>query len=261
MKKRLSWIKKSDQVQAKWIEGFIKKVMGQYQALYFPMRNVHYQEGYVSKFMECAKSWDEIAENREFCRNLKAAWNMHTKRKSRTKMVEGSYVISTQAKKTLASLAKDNNRSLSKTIEILLINVDGIIKKAKESNTELSEPTQLNDFMKINEVNDKLESREQELKEVRQKLEDTEKELNISNQKLKSFEESLKISEQKLKSVQHKLEATEKERDFSREKLEPVEESLKINEKNEESNTNKDSKRVETFMKRFPLKITNRSEK
>lgn len=202
MEKRLSWININNQDQAQWIEQYIKlNAIPRYINL--PL-NIPTQIRYISSFMEHAKYWEETAENREFCRNLKAAWNMRIKRKNNKKMVEGSYSISTKARKKLESLAKKNSCSLSSMIEMLITDGDSIRKPANELNIELNEPTQLNELTELNQFINKLELREQEVKEVRQKLEDTEKELNISNQKLEIIGDSLKKSEKKLESNANK---------------------------------------------------------
>ncbi|MFT6906228.1 MAG: chromosome segregation ATPase [Oleiphilaceae bacterium] len=267
MEKRLSWIDINKQEQVQWIEQFIKlKAVMLYPNLYFPLVHTFYPEGYVSKFMECAKSWDEIAENREFCRRLKAAWSMWIKRKKnkKIKMVEGSYLISSNARNKLELLAKHENSSLSNIIEMLLTDADAITKRANETNNELREKLKLKDHelksnqrrletteeelniskQKLRSIEESLKISDQNLKAVKQRLEDTEKELSTSKKRLESSEESLKTTELELKSVQQRLENTEKESNNSEEKLEPIKESLKIDEEKLEYNASNGNKKT-----------------
>jgi hypothetical protein len=237
MEKRLSWINTNNQEQVQWIEQFIKlKAVMLYQSLPFPLVHIFYQEGYVSKFMEYAKSWDEIAENREFCRNLKAAWNMWLKRKNDKKGVKGSYTISIHGRKKLESLAKKSGRSFSSVIERLITDADSIRKPANELNIELNEPIQINELIDHAEFIQKLESKDKELLSIQQDLESRDKELL-------SVQQDLESKDKELLSIKQKLENTEKELSSPKNTLELAEENFKISRKKLENNVNRDDKK------------------
>ncbi len=124
MEKRLSWITPQEPRQAEWLRGYISQ-KGWYSNTPFS----GWASSYVTSFLTEAMTWDENADTRERCRNLKAAWQSWDKRdknKQSHKFSEGSYTISSAARNQLERLAKDGNSSFSGVIEELLLNAQEI---------------------------------------------------------------------------------------------------------------------------------------
>lgn len=206
MGKRLSWIHEKNQEQALWIRTHISSKKKKDPSLGFPDSETRYIGEYISKFINLANGWPETSESREFCRNLKAAWNMYIKRKNNKKMVEGSYSISTKARKKLESLAKRDNSSLSNIIEGLITDSGSINKRDIELNNQHTAPQQVSDLVEIANLLDNLKSRDKELVSAHQDLELKDKELLLIQQKLENVEKELISTKNALKLSEEKLE-------------------------------------------------------
>ena len=125
MKKRLEWIDKNDALMVKWLIGYIQQHGWDFQ---FHSGN-ETQIDYIERFLKSANSWEESAQTREQCRNMKSAWKGWKKREDNRKnktIAEGNYTISMAARKELEQLAKKNKCSFSKVIETLLVNAKDI---------------------------------------------------------------------------------------------------------------------------------------
>ncbi|HBH7893875.1 hypothetical protein P3531_21510 [Vibrio parahaemolyticus] len=125
MKKRLEWIDKNDALMAQWLVGYISQ-----HEWIFPLNSGNETPSdYIDRFLKNAHSWEENAQTREQCRNMKSAWKSWKKREDNRKnatIAEGSYTISITARKELERLAKRHNCSFSKVIESLLLNAKEI---------------------------------------------------------------------------------------------------------------------------------------
>ncbi len=124
MRKRLSWIAIENAEQAEWLRAYISQ-----KGWCSNLSTVGWPQKYVISFLDEAMKWDESAETRERCRNLKAAWQTWKKRhknKQTPKFSEGSYNICIAARNQLEKLSKKNNANFSKVIEQLLLNAQEI---------------------------------------------------------------------------------------------------------------------------------------
>lgn len=136
MKKRLEWIDKNDELLTLWLVGYIPQ---HNWALPFNSDKQSRIE-YVDQFIERAHCWEESAQTREQCRNMKSAWKSWKKRednRNNKTIAEGNYTISMTARKELEQLAKRHNCSFSKVIENLLLNAKEIEHLQKEINKNL----------------------------------------------------------------------------------------------------------------------------
>ncbi|MDG2632482.1 hypothetical protein P7M35_21820 [Vibrio parahaemolyticus] len=136
MKKRLEWIDKNDELLTLWLVGYIQ------QHGWEPKFNSDSESttNYLAQFIEKAHYWEESAQTREQCRNMKSAWKSWKKRednRNNKTIAEGNYTISMTARKELEQLAKRHNCSFSKVIENLLLNAKEIEHLQKEINKPL----------------------------------------------------------------------------------------------------------------------------
>ncbi|PMG44094.1 hypothetical protein BCU90_23330 [Vibrio lentus] len=125
MKKRLEWIDKNDALMVQWLIGYIQ----QHGWVLLFNSGSETQIDYIERFLKSANSWEESAQTREQCRNMKSAWKGWKKREDNRKnktIAEGNYTISMAARKELEQLAKKNKCSFSKVIETLLVNAKDI---------------------------------------------------------------------------------------------------------------------------------------
>ncbi|MDF4269333.1 hypothetical protein P3449_22105 [Vibrio parahaemolyticus] len=136
MTKRLEWIDKNDELLTLWLVGYIQ------QHSWEPKFNSDCESttNYLAQFIEKAHYWEESAQTREQCRNMKSAWKSWKKRednRNNKTIAEGNYTISMTARKELEQLAKRHNCSFSKVIENLLLNAKEIEHLQKEINKPL----------------------------------------------------------------------------------------------------------------------------
>ncbi|WP_146159024.1 hypothetical protein [Vibrio mediterranei] len=125
MKKRLEWIDKNDALMIQWLVGYISQ-----HEWIFPFKSGNETPSdYIDRFLKNAHSWEENAQTREQCRNMKSAWKSWKKREDNRKnatIAEGSYTISIAARKELERLAKQQNCSFSQVIDTLLVKAKDI---------------------------------------------------------------------------------------------------------------------------------------
>ncbi|MGY6496206.1 hypothetical protein [Vibrio parahaemolyticus] len=136
MTKRLEWIDKNNELLTLWLVGYIQQ---HHWAFPFYSDKQSPTE-YVAQFIEKAHCWEETAQTREQCRNMKSAWKSWKKRDDNRKnktVIEGNYTISMAARKELEQLAKQQNCSFSKVIETLLLNAIEVEHLQKEINKNL----------------------------------------------------------------------------------------------------------------------------
>ena len=145
MKKRLEWIDKSDDVMIQWLLNYAQ----QHRWIYPNDRKRDTPSQRLERFLKSAHGWEEHAETREQCRNMKSAWKSWKKREDNRNshaFSEGNYTISMAARKELERLAKRNNCSFSQVIDTLLKNAKELERLQRTLNKELEDTDVLATF-------------------------------------------------------------------------------------------------------------------
>lgn len=138
MKKRLEWIDENNDLMVQWLVRYIQQHESGAKFNY----GHETQTGYIKRFLKDASSWEENAQTREQCRNMKSAWKSWKKRvdnRYNKTIAEGNYTISIAARKELERLAKQQNCSFSQVIDALLINAKDIEHLQRALNKSLKE--------------------------------------------------------------------------------------------------------------------------
>ncbi|WP_147378793.1 hypothetical protein [Motilimonas pumila] len=213
MEKRLSWITPQEPRQAEWLRGYISQ-KGWYSNTPFS----GWASNYVTSFLTEAITWDENADTRERCRNLKAAWQSWDKRdknKRTQKFSEGSYTISSAARNQLEMLAKDGNSSFSGIIEELLLNAQEIKHLQKQLARVLKEKDygrSVNcNFLSTFFADDMLMAKAELVTQQLEKRNSYEK--STSKEKLGKARDTIKEKTAELLEVKSKLKALQAETD------------------------------------------------
>lgn len=133
MTKRLSWIDAQDSKQASFLSNYLSRHDNFWISKSFVDVRMHSAEEVVKKFLDLADTWEENAENRELCRNMKSAWKTWERRqKNKNTKSENSYTISKEARNKLEKLSRQNNVTMSTTVERLIMQAEEIQNLQKQ---------------------------------------------------------------------------------------------------------------------------------